>query len=75
MRGAAMIKFLVILGGLYIIYKLLTRPPGKRVTLNEEASRAVIALTRTTRWVLIAILLLIGVALAHYLYDIYQAWR
>lgn len=70
-----MIKFLVIVGGLYLIYKLLTRPPGKRVTLNEEASRAVVALTRTTRWVLLAILLLIGVASVHYLYEIYLALR
>ncbi len=66
-----MIKFLVIAGGLTILYKLLTRPSGKRLTLNEEASRAVVALTRTTRWVLLAILLLIASVLAHYLYGVF----
>jgi hypothetical protein len=71
-----MLKLITLVGGLYLLFAMLTR--GKRDDnklsnkLSEQADKAVLALATTTRWVLVGILLFVGVGVGMLLYDFFK---
>lgn len=66
------LKLIIFAAALYIVVSLLTRGARKDGRLKEEANRAVTALATTTRYVLIAILAFVVVALVAFVWGIFS---
>ena len=66
------LKLIIFAAALYIVVSLLTRGGRKDGKLKDEANRAVTALATTTRYVLIAILAFVVVALVAFVWGIFS---